>query len=296
MLKFMLFLTLLNKSIISPYKGIDAIYTYQSNNEEKKITFEFNCDYSSLYEVYVTIDLYDEKGTLLKKYNNSLLVTGSMKKSANIEYDNEKNFYALISIKCDDDYIVKDAKLNFYIQDNCYLNINNRSCNRYYKSEFKNGISKDYDIDFLIHKNIFNKYLISNVLNVNNITFHSNYDFRESTSQLIIKDKINEYDFYYDDGYRFLLSIERNNNHSFKLIDNLYIDLLDFKLSEEYFESSINSKNIYFPFYLNDVEYDCAIFIQSFIDIRIDFTVSTSGLLFGECNNSKYCLVRTNYD
>ena len=53
---------------------------------------------------------------------------------------------------------------------------------------------------------------------------------------------------------------------------------------------------VYFPFLEEYREYTCKIVIKGIIEIDIEFNVSTSDLLFGECENSKYCLERENYD
>ena len=294
MLKFLLFISMLNKSVLIPYQSVDKIYSYQSNSNEKKITFEFDFDYSSLYEIYVNIDLYDKGNNFINRYSNSLLITGNTIKSAIINHKFEDDFYVLISIVCDEKSIAKNARINFYNQDDCYINEDNRTCFRYYKSEYIDGVTREYNLDFVVNKSIFNKYLTMNMLDVNTIKFHTNYSFDNSESYLIIKKEIEEYDLYYDNGYYFLLNI--NNNYNFELLGELYIDLLNFKVSEEYFENSNKTNLIHFPFHSEVEEYECVIVIKSFVNIRIDFIIYNSGYLFGECEESKFCLERFRYD
>jgi hypothetical protein len=296
MLKLILFFSLINTSAINQYASVDSIAYYQSNKDDKKIDFEFNCDYFNVYKFNVIIDLYNCNGENIGKYTNAIEVIGRSNKTAIIHCDYQEDFYALINVEVNDLLIVKNGKINFYIQGDCYLNLDERKCERVYKSEYKNKTSKDYNLDFVINKNIFDKFLGENFLDVYEITFYSNYEFKDSNIYLIVNQYIDEYEIYYDNGYMFFLAPIKNGAYRFSILDTLYVDLLNFRFSDNHFLNSKKTDVIHFPYSKEYKEYKCMLVIDSFISIYVNFVVSTSDLLLGDCKDSKYCLVRESYD
>ena len=77
------------------------------------------------------------------------------------------------------------------------------------------------------------------------------------------------------------------------MIDTYYVKFDDFSYGENYFIGSIETNKIIFPYTLEFQEYDCQIIIDSTPKIYIDFNITNRGQLFGDCNNSKFCIVRS---
>ena len=57
MIKFILFLSMLNLNFSSSYVGVKSITHYQNNERKKEIIFEFESDYYSTHKLDVKIDL-----------------------------------------------------------------------------------------------------------------------------------------------------------------------------------------------------------------------------------------------
>ena len=293
MIKELALISMLSSSISSDYVCVNKIEYYQSDEVNKKIRFEFQSDYFKVHEIDTKIELYDINDTYLASYNSSLEVIGNRNAIASFNYNNENDFYVLIDVKYDDTYLIKSVKINFYNQEDCFINKDNLICNFIYKSEYSEGISKDVITNFRVDNNIFDKFLSFNKLSVENIKFYSDYKFENANISLVIENEIKEYNLLYDQGYKFILNISEDK---FNLLDNYYVNLLNFSYSESYFENSNKVNSIYFPYFKDYKEYNCYIIIEDFINIKIDFNVSTSDLLYGKCNDSKYCLVRESYD
>lgn len=293
MIKELALISMLSSSISSDYVCVNKIEYYQSDEVNKKIRFEFESDYFKAHKIDTKIELYDVNDTYLASYNSSLEVIGNRNAIASFNYNNENDFYVLIDVKYDDTYLIKSVKINFYNQEDCFINKDNLICNFIYKSEYSEGISKDVITNFRVDNNIFDKFLSFNKLSVENIKFYSDYKFENANISLVIENEIKEYNLLYDQGYKFILNISEDK---FNLLDNYYVNLLNFSYSESYFENSNKVNSIYFPYFKDYKEYSCYILIEDFINIKIDFNLSTSDLLYGKCNDSKYCLVRESYD
>lgn len=291
MLKLFLMCSIVNLNVSTEYIGVESIEYYQTNNDQKQIIFNFDSDYYTNHKLEVEIKLYEkESNTLIKGYKNTIEVIGDKKSTANLSIENNEDMYVLIYVKYNENSIVKDAKLNLYVQDDCYLNKENRDCNRIYKSEYRNNISKDLSTKFFINKNIFDKYLTFNYLELNDFKYYSEYNFNQDSKYLIIYNYIESYDMLFDEKYRFILEI--GNDKKFYLLEDYFVDLFDFKYSDEYFQNSKKTDKIYFPFFNDEKIYKISILIESFINIQIDFNVITSGNLLGSCKDSKFCLKR----
>lgn len=296
MLKYLLMLSLINTSVSIEHVYVDSIEYNQVNDDNKKITFNFKSDYSIQHELEVFIDVFDNEGNIYRNYSNKIIVIGDNIANANIKHDHNDGDYFLISVNYKQEEILKNVKIVMRKQEDCYLDKNNLECKRIYKSGYYDGINKDSYTKIIITKNIFDKFLYSNVLNLGNIVLYSESELLNQETYFILKNEIKEYDLPYINEYRFLLETYRKDGYSFRLMEDYYLDIIDFKFSENYFENSIKSKEIYFPFSNEYLEYNCKIIIKSFVNIEINFNVYTGEYLFGDCNNSKYCLKVENYD
>ena len=106
-----------------------------------------------------------------------------------------------------------------------------------------------------------------------------------------------EYELINEDNYKLLLETNNTNNqYSFSLLETYYVNFEEFIYTDVYSSDYISTKRVYFPFLDEYREYLCSLIIDGTIDIKIEFIVSTSDKLFGECADSKFCIDRSNYD
>ena len=296
MLKFFMMLSMLNATVNTDYVDIEKICHYQNNIDKKQIIFEIDSDYLTKHTLDVYISLYGPKDTYLLTYNNTLDVLGKKHAIANVECGNHQVEYVIIDVYYKELKIQANNKINFYHQQDCLLDEDNRSCNRIYKSEVIDGINKDYYTNFIMGGNLYNKFLIVNELDVEEIQFFSLYEFDEANVYFFVNDYIDKYQLPYNDKYIFLMNIKKDNKSYFSLVDEYYLVLDTFSYSDQYLENAIITNNIHFPFSEEYKEYNCEILIDDFIDIYIKFKVATSDNLFGDCQKSKFCLKREIYD
>lgn len=289
MLKYLTIATMLSSLNSYSYVEINSIEYYQQKSDIKEIIFDFKSDYLSTHTIEVTMEFYNIDNQFIKGYKNELKFLGKKKAIANINYNYYKNSYVLININYNGKYLINNAKINIYVQEDCFINIDNRECKRIYKSYYKNGVMGEEILKFIVNESDFYKYLYDNKLKLKDINFYSNYTFDKANIYLYLNDKIDGYDLIYNNGYRFLLFMDENNK--FELIDNYFLNLIDFSFLENYKEGSYKVKEIYFPFIQDYKEYDLSLVIEDFISIKIDFIVFTKGNLLGDCSTSKYCLI-----
>ena len=134
-------------------------------------------------------------------------------------------------------------------------------------------------------------------MNIEDIIVYSNCDVKDAEVYLYIKDEIEGYNMLYDNGYRFLLGVEKENNkYSFYLLEKHCLTIPKFSFSDEYSEEAIVTNNIYFPYLKEQKEYECLLVIKGKIDVEITFFVFTSDMLYGDCSDSKYCMGISIYD
>ena len=118
--------------------------------------------------------------------------------------------------------------------------------------------------------------------------YYSNCDLKDSTAYLYLYNKIDEYNLLYDDKYSFLLGI--NDDNKLEFVDHYFVNLLEFEFFESHSKDTIKVNSLYFPYSSEYIEYDLSIVIESFISVKVEFSVFTKGDLLGECETSKYCL------
>ena len=295
MLKELLALSILNIAFNSNYVGVDSIQYYQNNSEQKQFIFSFNSDYLSVHEVKVSIDLYDENDICKRSYHNSIEIIGKKNANANF-YSDLTVSYALINATFGDYVLLEDARINFYSQNDCYIDNKNNVCDPIYLSEFSDNVTKDHYLNFIVKSDVFNRYLSTNIMNVNSIYFNSEYDFSDSLIYFKVNNHIEGYEVFYDNGYFIELDVDGSGIKYFVLKENYYVDLSEFYFSQEYKNNSVVINNIVFPYSEEQQVYHCQIIINTFINIYIDFDVITCGDLLGECSTSKFCLIRSNHD
>jgi len=263
---------------------------------EKELVFNFYSDYVSSHLLDIEIKLYDSFNNLIRIYTNQISFIGKKRAVTDIDFLMNNDFYVLVSVFYNDELIVENAKLNFYFQEDCKIDDTNKTCNRIYKSEYKEKVSKDIFTEFKVKDSSFNNFLKFNELKMNEIQFYSEYDFSKSDIYLFINEEINGFDIIYDNGYRFILDVVKNGYYHFEVIDDYYVDIVDFKYKDSYFNGSVKTQSIHFPFNKDYKEYSCKIMIASFINIEIVFRVAISDNLLGDCKESKYCLIGVKYD
>ena len=243
------------------------------------------------------IYLYKIDGELIGEYQNSLKVIGDKKTLAKLDYIYNDQTYALIDVNYNENLLVSNAKFEFYDVEKCYLNKENKECKRIYKSVYKNGVVSKKESDFKLLNAPFDDFLENNNLNLNNLLIYSDYDFSDDDVYIVIKDEIEGFDLVYDNGYKLPLQVsEKGLKYSFSLLEEYYVNFSDFGYFESKKDGSLAVKEIYFPFYSEYKEYECLLVIKGKLNIEIEFKVSTSDKLFGECENSKYCIEESSYD
>ena len=286
MIKELAILSMLSASVNINYVELKNIEYYQNEELMKHIKFEFASDYLNSHEIVVFIRLYDSENLEQKVYKNTLKVIGIKSATANFEVEDNTS-YAILEVNYNNKVLYGNIKINFLDQSNCYIDKFNRTCNFIYLTKFEDSIVKDYSTNMIVRNDIFDKYLSTNVLDVSNLYFYSDYDFKNANIVMYIKNRRVK------DEYEFNLKIIGEKVYSFEVIDTYYVKFDDFSYDENYFIGSIETDKIIFPYTLEFQEYDCQIIIDSTPKIYIDFNITNRGQLFGDCNNSKFCIVRS---
>lgn len=293
---FIIFSVLLN-SVSANYVNVERIECYSSIGEKIQFSFDFDSDYINSHELNVTFEIYDGNEVNLINYNNSIKVIGEKNAKATLDYIYQNNIHVYVSVNWKEEKIVNRVRFDLKENNKCFLNDRKRECNEFYKSSYYNGHVVNEYSEFKILYLPTNLFLDFNYLNIENIHVYSNYDLTSEEIYLEIKENINGYELIYSEGYKILLGVIKNNDqYSFTLLEEHYLGLPEFIYTDDYSDKYIVTKMVYFPFLEEYREYTCKIVIKGIIEIDIEFNVSTSDLLFGECENSKYCLERENYD
>ena len=183
------------------YVKVESIEYLQEDSLIKEVKFSFESDSLNFHDILVNIKLYNQAKELLNEYQSSLKIIGRCEKTANIKFEYEEDFYAIIEVKYQDKIIVDGAKIEFYHQEDCLITDQDNYCNAIYKSEYRLGQSKDLRMEFNINKELFNVFLATNKLDVTNYRFYSNYDLDHKNAYLVIENSVNEYDLLYYKGY-----------------------------------------------------------------------------------------------
>lgn len=292
MIKELLIMSLLSTNVRIDYVKVTTVEHYQSFDLNKKISFSFESDGLKVHQIFVEIESYDLREEPIKKYSNNLQVIGKRDAVANICVE-ENIRYVLIDIYYNEQLLYKDIKINFYHQEDCNIDNKNRICNLIYLSRFSNNVSKDYKTNVLVKNDLFDKYLMTNVLDLTNFKITSEYKFHNAKIYLIIENKIEQFNLLYNNGYIFELEVKGKDNIYFQPIEDNYVRFENFNYGEQYLENSIKTNKIVFPYSNDFKEYNCKIVIEDFVKINIKFNVATQGELIGDCLTSKFCTLRS---
>lgn len=281
--------------------------------EETKIEkIEYNNYSNDLIKLQITIlankkDLiemqicfYDAKKNKLKDtcYSSAIEVEKRKNTTAKIEKNIKENMYLhIVFISTNEGKKIEEVMFPIYIneKETCYI-----SKKFYCKSKspskviYENGeINKIYDELSLINKQN-NYYSYDNLMPLQRIKINSKHEVLEGSANLYIYKEIRDFHIYYDMKYIFPLKIKYDDILSFEFENEYYLDLLKGITYEDYNLNLIKMNQIVFPY--KDQEYDIKIEIidcfNIFKTIEVDFKVLTKGKLFGNCNESKYCLRR----
>lgn len=288
MIKLFLILPLLFSYPNIDYVKVENIEYYHTNKNNKQIIFQFDSDRCSIHTIKVYIHLYSEND-LLKTYYNTLTFSSKKKAVANIDVLEAKNSYVLIRVEYKENDLIDKVKINFHTQNNCELANKNSKCNLIYKTIYKEGELKEEKLIFNVDEEFYNMYLPLNKLDEKKLKVHTNYNFEKASAYLILHNQLDKYDLPFTNGYYFPIEYSQD---SFKISDTYYLNIEQFKFSTKYTYNSFAVNSLYFPFSRDYDEYSLEILIEGNIDISIKFKVYTKGILFGKCNESKYCLVK----
>ena len=162
---------------------------------------------------------------------------------------------------------------------------------RYYKGkiyEYKEKIA-------VVNKEL-NYFSFNNKVPLERILVSSNWVKMDGYANLIIEEKIAEFNVFYNGGYIFpLLPKLKNGLVSFEFENKYYVDLLEGKVSEEYQYDGYYTNQIIFPY--KDAYYDVRVELinekSCFEKIVLNFRINTRGNLLGCSDTSKYCLRRS---
>lgn len=295
--KLLIAFSLLFSSANVSYAEIEYVECYNNINKKIEIVFGFNCDYLESHPMHVSLDIYDSNNQIIATYNNVIKVIGRREAKASIDYLYRDGLKVDVTITYNEEKLVDHIRLELIRNEVCYLDAANKNCSMPYKSRYENDVIINYKSDFKILYLPFDSFLSDNYLNIEDIIVYSNCDVKDAEVYLYIKDEIEGYNMLYDNGYRFLLGVEKENNkYSFYLLEKHYLTLPKFNFSDEYSEEAIVTNNIYFPYLKEQKEYECLLVIKGKIDVEITFFVFTSDMLYGDCSDSKYCMGISIYD
>ena len=295
--KLLIAFSLLFSSANVSYAEIEYVECYNNINKKIEIVFGFNCDYLESHPMHVILDIYDSNNQIIATYNNVIKVIGRREAKASIDYLYRDGLKVDVTITYNEEKLVDHIRLELIRNEVCYLDAANKNCSMPYKSRYENDVIIKYKSDFKILYLPFDSFLSDNYLNIEDIIVYSNCDVKDAEVYLYIKDEIEGYNMLYDNGYRFLLGVEKENNkYSFYLLEKHYLTLPKFSFSDEYSEEAIVTNNIYLPYLKEQKEYECLLVIKGKIDVEITFFVFTSDMLYGDCSDSKYCMGISIYD
>lgn len=231
-------------------------------------------------------------------YSDSLIIKGHKKTVAKIKYDIEEMMLLNVVVYSDNKKdIIENIMFPVYEREylTCDLNLEKICISNYpSKTAYMNKkIIEEWEKISLINQNLVIESF-DNLVPIDKIHLISNLDVFEAESKMVLKQKIEGMNLFYDDGYIFNLLIENDEIINLKFMDKYCLDLLNGKTYEGYKENCVYSKNIVLP-YINNV-YEFIVEIKngfvSFSNVIFRFKVITEGGLIGKCNDSKYCVRR----
>lgn len=266
--------------------------------ENDDMSIKLNIDIHSIRRDIVELRVFfDDENNY---YSKALVVEGEVFTTARIPMVLDENIVLKLefySVNLDKIF----ANINFpvykKIKSKCDI-MNDGYCKSGFPTKViyvNNEIKEIYDEIALISKNKV-YYSFDNTLPLDKISFNSNeVDFNKGNAAVIIKDRIDEMNIYYNEGYVLPLDVHyKNKIISFSLAHKYYVDLQEGKVYEDYKSDTIYENEIIFPY--RDGEYNIQIvlinFFASLDEIEINLKLKTNGMLIGECKVSKYCIRR----
>ena len=295
MLKGLLILSTLFSSINNNYIDVKSIECSSNINNNIEFVFYFDSDYVSYHEISVEFNLFRDNKNVAN-YNNSLTVIGKKRSVATMDYLYKENMYVLLTVYYENNKLVDHLRFDLKGNNSCSLDRNLKECNEFYKTVYDGKIIDRYSNIRILYFP-FDSFLSMNYLDLSNLIIYSDYDFSDDFIYLDITRITGEYELINEDNYKLLLETNNTNNqYSFSLLETYYVNFEEFIYTDVYSSDYISTKRVYFPFADEYREYLCSLIIDGTIDIKIEFIVSTSDKLFGECADSKFCIDRSNYD
>lgn len=292
---------LFNNAILeSKNVSVEKIEYSFSNYTNEIINLDIELYSKSKDIIEMKIYFFDkEKENKYKNYYSSALsIDGYKKTIAKIPFELKENIFLNIIFYSNNlnDEIENIMFPIYFINDKtCYLH-ERFICESEMPTKvvYENKkICEKYDRISLINKNL-HYYSFSNILPIDNIKI--SYLFMDDGyANLYIKDNVKEFTINYDGGYIFPLVINNKNNvSSFSFENKYFVDIKKGVFYEDYYDNCLYVNKIILPYL--DKEYSMEIQLidcfASFSKVIIEFKVTTSGILFGDCSYSKYCFRR----
>lgn len=187
-------------------------------------------------------------------------------------------------------YPKKDAICNF---DETKLCKSNNPVYIVYENE---KITEKYEEIFLINQEMKIENF-DNILDLSEIKILHNLTILEGKANLYLSEKIDNFHIRYDDYYTFPLKLNKVNNViGIMFMEYYYIDVINGKVYENYFNNTNYDNKLIMPYEENKYSFHVEIFdyFCGFEKIVFHFDVITTKGLVGSCNLHKYCL-RRNY-
>ena len=295
--------------------SVSLLFSINLNEDFRVDRITYNFDESTDSMFFLRIDLYSKLKDIIElkiyfcdinkklknnKYYSSILEVEKSKSTiAKIPYTIKENMYLRINFYNNS---AKDEVFDLFfpvypkeknvcnLNESRYCESNNSALVVYENKEIKEMKSKV----FLVNETL-NFYSFNNKLNVERIKLNSNLFNEEGYAYIYIREKIDSFNVYYNEGYTFTLNLKNDSNLvSLSLENKYYLNIIDGEISDYYVNDSIYTNDILFPY--TDKTYNINLkVIDSFVsfhEVIINFSIIVKGALIGDCLTSKYCLRR----
>lgn len=295
--------------------SVSLLFSINLNEDFRVDRITYNFDESTDSMFFLRIDLYSQFKDIIelkiyfcdinkklknnKYYSSVLEVEKSKSTIAKIPYTIKENMYLRINFYNNS---AKNEVFDLFfpvypkeknvcdLNKSRYCESNNSALVVYENKEIKEMKSKV----FLVNETL-NFYSFNNKLNVERIKLNSNLFNEEGYAYIYIREKIDSFNVYYNEGYTFTLNLKNDSNLvSLSLGNKYYLNIIDGEISDYYVNDSIYTNDILFPY--TDKTYNINLkVIDSFVsfhEVIINFSITVKGALIGDCLTSKYCLRR----
>lgn len=298
-----LFLAITPINIKNDFCKIEKIEYNANSYNNKNLTLNIKLATSKRDVVQLDVYFYNKHKELVtnKYYSSSLVIDGRKETKATIPLpQGDKLFLNIIFYSGNLEQEIENIMFPIYPREFllCDLNVekicksNNPAVVIYEDKKITEVIEKVSIINNKLEFDSFN-----NLVPIDQIKLISNLCINQKYSNLQIREKINDLNIYYEEGYRFLIKNKcREGIINFAFAERYYVDFFKGKTSQSYINDSFYINEVLLPYgngsYSFCIEME-GVFIN-FSNVKVNFDVHTKGNLIGKCSQSKYCL-RRNY-